>query len=129
MKTKELIRPIPATWWLRNRYVALFMLREVTSFFVLGYTIFLLALLSKVNRGPEVFAAFAEGLRSPTSVVLHLTVLAFVVYHSVTSFNAAPEIMVMRHGEDKVAPGLVIGVNYLLWAVFSVIIFVLAMWA
>lgn len=128
MKTKEYIRPIPSTWWMRNRHVALFMLRELTSFFVLGYALFLLVLLSKANRGPEVFHEFAEGLRSPVSVVLHLIVLAFVVYHSITSFNAAPEIMVVHHGEERVPPAVVIGGNYALWAVVSVVILVVALW-
>ncbi len=127
-KTKEYIRPIPATWWLRNRHVALFMLRELTAFFVLGYALFLMVLLAKANRGWDVFRDFAEGLTSPVSILLHLIVLAFVVYHSVTSFNAAPEIMVVQRGEERVPPAVVIGGNYVLWAVVTLVVLLIAVW-
>ena len=51
MKTKEYIRPMPATWWLHNRQVIQFMLREMSSFFVLGFAIFLLVLLYAATEG------------------------------------------------------------------------------
>src|SRR5262249_41306397 len=129
MKTKEYIRPMPATWWLHNRHLFLFMLRELSSVFVAGYAVFLMVLLWRFNLGREAFHRFFEALRSPWSVLLHLAALAFVVYHSVTSFNAAPVIMTVWRGEEKLAPALIVGLNYALWLALSVLVLAAALWA
>ena len=54
--------------------------------------------------------------------------LAFVLVHSITSFNAAPTIMAPRWGEDKIDPRIIIAANYGLWLIVSllVLIFVLS---
>jgi fumarate reductase subunit C len=128
MKTKEYIRPIPATWWLHNRHVLLFMIRELTSLFVAGYAIFLLILLYRFRSGAEAFHQFYEGLRTPGSAMLHIVALVFVVYHSITSFNAAPQIMVVRRGEDAVSPFVIAGANYLMWLILSGLVLLAVFW-
>src|SRR5262245_40060333 len=128
MKTKEYIRPMPVTWWLHNRHLTLFMVRELSSIFVAGYAVFLLVLLYRAGQGREQFDAFFQALRSPGMIALHLVALAFVVYHSITSFNAAPPIMVVRRGEEKVSPTLIVGANYAMWLVVSVLVFAAAVW-
>lgn len=127
MRTKEYRRPMKATWWMHNRHVFLFMVRELTSVFVFGYAVFLLVLLYRSNHSREAFDAFFERLRSPGSVVLHLVALAMVAYHSVTSFNAAPQIMVVQRGEDRVPPGVIVGGNYALWLIVSVVVLILVL--
>src|SRR5260370_36838972 len=62
MKTKELVRPMPAAWFLHNRHLLKFMIRELTSFFVLAFAIFLLILLYEANRGGEEFRKFYVGV-------------------------------------------------------------------
>ncbi len=128
VKTKEYVRPMPATWWLHNRHLTLFMLRELSSVFVAGYAVFLLVLVLRRGQGPEAFHAFFETLKTPLSLLLHLVALAFVVYHSVTSFNAAPVIMTVWRGEEKVSAGLIVGANYALWILVSVLVWVAAFW-
>src|SRR5207237_7688218 len=87
MKTKEYIRPMPATWFLHNRHLVIYALRELTSFFVAGYAIFLMVVLVYANRGRGSFGNFfREVLQSTPALVLHLIVLAFVLFHSATSF-------------------------------------------
>src|SRR5947209_17002531 len=98
MKGKEYIRPMPATWWMHNRQVLLFMIRELTAVFVVGYAIFLMVLLYRIGQGPGSFHDFFESLKSPVSVVLHLLALLFVVYHSLTSWFAAPVLVVVYKG-------------------------------
>jgi fumarate reductase subunit C len=127
-KTKELHRPMSPTWWLHNRYVFLFLIRELTSFFVLGYAIFLLVMLYRFRQGEDAFQQFVAGLRSPLSIFLQLLALAFVIYHSVTSFNAAPTIMPVQRGDEKVDPALIVGANYALWVVATIVILVIAFW-
>lgn len=127
MKTKEYIRPMPATWWLHNRQVLMFMLRELSSVFVAGYAIFLMVLLWRFGQGREAFHAFFQAVQSPASIGLQLVALVFVAYHSVTSFNAAPVIMTVWRGEEKIPPALIIGPNYALWLILSVLILWLAL--
>jgi fumarate reductase subunit C len=119
-KTKEYIRPMPATWWLHNYHLVLFMVRELTSLFVAGYAIFLLVLLYFRFSNQE--AAFSEVLKSPVSIVCQVIALAFVVFHSVTWFNLTPKAVILWRGEEKVSPAVIAGAHYALWAVVSLII-------
>jgi fumarate reductase subunit C len=123
MKTKEYIRPMPATWFLHNRHLVIYAFRELTSFFVAGYAIFLIVALAYANQGRGAFGNFFQTvLRSWTSLMLHLLVLAFVVFHSMTSFNGMGRVMVIRRGEERVSPILIAEVNYGLWLIVSALI-------
>jgi fumarate reductase subunit C len=129
VKTKEYVRTMHWTWWLHNRQLTLFMIRELSSVFVGAYAIYLLAMLYSFGQGRQAAHAFFQALRSPASIALQLLALLFVAYHSITSFNAAPVLMVVWRGDEKVNPNLIIGANYLLWLVLSVLVFVAAFWA
>jgi fumarate reductase subunit C len=109
---------MPATWWLHNSYLKLFMIRELTSLFVAGYAVFLLILISKVGDP----AAFAELLHSPGSLIFQIVALPFVVFHSVTWFNLTPKALVMFRGEERVPPVWIAGAHYALWAMVSIVI-------
>src|SRR5262245_42254181 len=116
MKGKEYIRPIKATWWLHNRHLTLFMLREVTSLFVLGYAIFLIYLLHQSNNTRTVFHDFFQSvLLCKWCIAFQLIALVFVLYHTVTTIHAAPVLMVIQRGEERVSPQLIILGNYLAW--------------
>ena len=129
MKTKEYIRPMPATWWLHNRYLLLFMVRELTAVFVGGYAVFLLLLLYRFSQGEEPFHYFfVNTLQNPWVIALHVVALVFVGYHSVTSCNAAPVLMVIWRGEEKVDPKLIVKANYTLWLIVSLVILLIALW-
>jgi fumarate reductase subunit C len=128
MKTKELIRPMPVTWFLHNRHLMRFMIRELTSFFVLAFAIFLMVLLYEANRGVGPFEDFyANVVQSAWMKAFLWLCLAFVLFHSVTSFNAAPTIMAPRWGEDKIDPRIIIGANYGLWFIVSLIILIIVL--
>jgi fumarate reductase subunit C len=128
MKTKELIRPMPATWFLHNRHLMRFMIRELTSFFVLAFAVFLMVLLYEVNRRGQHFQRFyVDVIQSGWMKVFLWFCLAFVLFHSVTSFNAAPTIMAPRWGEDKIDPRIIIGANYGLWFIVSLTILIIVL--
>src|SRR5262249_39337466 len=122
MKGKEYLRPTSANWWMQKRSYTQFMLRELTAVFVAGYALFLLVLLYRVHQGLVAFTAFAVGLVSPVSIVLHVVALAMALYHTFTWFNLTPKAMVVWRGEEKVNPMLIAGVNYVAWAVVSALI-------
>ncbi len=127
MKGKEYVRPMPSTWWLQKKSYTLFMLREVTALFVAGYAIFLIVLVARAGQGEAVFTAFAQGLKSPLSIGLHLLVLLMSIYHSVTWFSATPKVLVFWRGDERVSPSIVAGWHYAAWAVVSVIVAGLAL--
>lgn len=114
--------PVPNTWWLKRTPYVLFMVRELTSIFVAGYCVFLLVMISKLGRGPDSYSSLITALESPTSVVLHLISLAFVLYHTITWFNLTPKILVLYRGEDRIPQSVVAGTFYAGWAVVSLII-------
>jgi fumarate reductase subunit C len=126
MKTKEYRRPMPATWWLHNRYLTLFMIRELTAVFVAGYAVFLLVMLYRYGQGPDAFHNFYVALQSPLSILLHLIALAFIVFHTVTWLNLTPKVVILWRGEEKVSPALIIGAHYGMWLVLSILVLILA---
>jgi fumarate reductase subunit C len=125
-KTKEYVRPIPLTWWLKQPAYTRFMIRDVTSIFIAGYCLFLMVLMYRAGQGPDSFQAFYDSLSRPFSVVLHLIALVFAVYHSVTFFNLTPRVMVVFRGDEKVPEAAIAGAHYAAWAVVSIILIVLA---
>jgi fumarate reductase subunit C len=122
MSTKEYIRPMPATWWLRNHHLTLFMIRELTSLFVAGYTVFLMVMLYRYHQGGNHWTEFFETLGRPESIILQLIALIFVVFHSITWFNLTPQIVIVWRGEDKVSPLAIAGGHYALWLIVSIIV-------
>ena len=126
-KSKELIRPMPINWWLKNPAYIKFMLRDVTSVFIAGYCVFLMVLMSRAAVGGDTFRAFYDKLASPLSLVLHLIVLAFACYHSVTFFNLTPRVIVLFQGDEKVPDHLIAGAHYAAWLVVSLALIVLVL--
>ena len=115
-------RPVSNTWWLKRKPYILFMIRELTSVFVAGYCIFLLALVYKLTQGAETYGNFISALKLPSSIVLHFITLAFVLYHTITWFNLTPKILVLYRGEERIPQGLVAGMFYAGWVLVSVIL-------
>jgi fumarate reductase subunit C len=96
------------------------MLREFSSVFVAIYAIWFLLLLRKISEGPEAYAAFLEGLRSPLAILYHFLALAFALLHTITWFHLTPQAMPVRRGEERVPASLIILPNYLAWLAVSV---------
>ena len=115
-------RPVSNTLWLKRKRYILFMIRELTSVFVAGYCIFLLALVYKLTQGAETYGNFISALKLPSSIVLHFITLAFVLYHTITWFNLTPKILVLYRGEERIPQGLVAGTFYAGWVLVSVIL-------
>ena len=120
MKTLE--RPMPATWWLERKPYFLYMVREATSFFVAAYAVVLLVMLHRLSQGPEAYAAFLEGLKSPLAILFHVVALAFALFHTVTWFQSTPKAIAIWQGEKRLPAPFLIIPNYVAWVVVSVIL-------
>lgn len=116
---------MPFDWWLKKPAYTWFMIRDVTSVFIAVYCIFLMYLLYRANHAAS-FASFYQSLAHPVSIVLHLIALAFATYHSITFFNLTPRVIVVFRGDEKVPESAIAAGHYALWAVVSLILFIIA---
>lgn len=121
MRPIEYVHTFPANWWLRKGTYFLFMVRELTSLFVLGYVVFLLVLVALADD-PASFSQLFETLQSPWSVTLHLVALAMVIFHAITWINLTPKVLVVWLGEERVPPFMIAGSNFVAWLVTSAVV-------
>ena len=111
-----------ATWWLKRPSYVLFMLREFSCVFVGAYAVWFLMLLKRLSEGPEAYAAFLEGLRSPAAILFHVVALAFALLHTITWFQAAPRAVAVWRGEERLSDAKIILPNYAVWIVVSALL-------
>ena len=114
-KSKEYIRPMPSNWWLKRRSYFLFMVRELTCVFVGGYALFLLVLASRLGDA----VGFVALLKNPLVVVLQLIALPMVLYHTVTWFQAAAKIQVVKLGSWTMPGWMMTAGALVAWAILS----------
>ena len=121
------VREVPrVTWFLRGPRYVRYMLREITCLFVGGYMALVVIGLARLAEGQAAWEGFLQALRQPASVAFLAAALAFSAYHSVTWFNLTPKALPVQVGESFV-PGFVIaGLHYAAWAIFSLVVLVLA---
>ena len=116
-------RPISSTpWWLSKRTYVLFMLRELTSVLIAAFLVVYLIQLAQLAQGAEAYTAFVERLASPGWIIFHLLVFIAALYHSITWFNLTPQVIIVRRGEEQVAPIFIAGSHYVAWLAVSVVI-------
>jgi len=127
-RTPVFVRKVRRFWWLDTVPFRRFVLRELTSVFVAVYSVILLLFLLALSRGREAYEGFLRWLDLPGIVVLHVVILAAVLYHTVTSIQLASQIQEVRLG-GKVLPrtflaaGLAAG-----WVVASAVVAYLHVW-
>jgi fumarate reductase subunit C len=112
-------RRVSVWWWLRNPTYTGFVLRELTSVFVIFFAAVLLWQLRALVQGPEAHAHFLARLGTPFFLALHCVAFAFVLFHAVTWFNLAPKAMVVRVRGKRVPDWIVVGLNYAAWLSLS----------
>jgi fumarate reductase subunit C len=119
---KQYVRPMPALWWTKRPSYFWFMLRELSSGFLAGYAVFLMYLLS---RGKDLLALHnsLEALKSPLSIALHLVVLFFALLNTITTFNLTPKMLVIQKGEERTPDKTISTLHYLVWAIVSLVLF------
>ena len=113
---------MPVTWWLGRPGYIRFMIREVTSVFIAIFLVELLVLIYKIGQGPQAYAEMVAKLQSPGWIVFNVVALAFALYHTVTWFKLTGVVQVVRLGDRKVPPGLVVAGAFVAWGVVSVFI-------
>jgi fumarate reductase subunit C len=120
-KAKEYNRPVSATWWMKRPSYTRFIIRELTGIVLAGYAVFLIYLMMQA-KDPARFNAMIESLKSPLNIGLHLIVLFFALFHSITFFDLTPRALRVHRGEARVPDGAIAGAHYAAWAVASIIV-------
>jgi len=117
------LRPRVSTyWWLQKPAYLRFILREGSCMFVGWFTVYLLLLLDAVLEGPLAYEVFLAWSGTPWVLALNVVTLAFVVFHAITFFQAAPQAIVVRLGRTRVPPRAVLLGHYAGWVAVSAIV-------
>lgn len=116
-------RPRVSTyWWLSRRSYLAFILRELSSIFVVWFVVYLLLLVRAVSQGDASYRQFLDWSARAPVLLLNVVTLFFLVYHSITWFNLAPQAMVVHVGPRRVPALVIAGSNYLAWVLTSAIL-------
>ncbi|MEE2658543.1 MAG: fumarate reductase subunit C [Candidatus Latescibacterota bacterium] len=107
------------TWWLKKRSYFLFMMRELSSVFVAAFALLLLYELFLLSKGPEVYGLFQESLRRPGFILFYVVAFVFSVYHTVTWFQAAAKIQVVKLGSWTMPGWMMTAGALVAWAILS----------
>jgi fumarate reductase subunit C len=113
------VRPITSEWIFRHPRYLKYMVREFSCLFIGAWTLMLVCALGRLSEGPEAWARFLEGLKSPLIVAFHVVALAFAVYHSYTWFQLTPKALPLQVGEKFLPDGVISGAHFAAWAVLS----------
>ena len=98
-------RHVSTYWWLESRSYFAFILREASCLFVAWFVVYLLLLVRAVLQGRgQLPGSSWPGRRRRAILALNVVSFAFLVFHAVTFFDAAPQAMVVHVGAPRV-PG------------------------
>ncbi|MBC8337449.1 MAG: fumarate reductase subunit C [Alphaproteobacteria bacterium] len=126
MTNPPYIRPIPASWWLRQGRYVRYMIREATCLFIGLHALVLLVGVYRLSQGRDAFDAFLAALWSPAGQVMGAVIVLMAVVHSVTWFNLTPKAMPLWIGDRKVPGWIIVGGHYGGWIVVSAVVLFLA---
>lgn len=121
-RPQHLPRPLGGGWVFTKKSWFLFFLREITCIFVGLFALLTILLVRAVAQGPEAYADFLLWLAKPWAVAFHLISLAFLVFHTVTWFVAAPKAMRPRVGGRLVPARAIVAGHYAAWFAVSVVL-------
>jgi len=80
-------------WWRRDPFFVRYMIREATALIVAAYALVLLAGVLCLAQGEAAWNGWLAQLRSPVSIVLHVLMLAAMIYHTYSWFEIMPKTM------------------------------------
>ena len=127
-QTPVFVRKVRRFWWLETAPFRRFVIRELTSVFVAVYSVILLLFLLALSRGQAAYEGFLRWLDLPGIVVLHVVILAAVLYHTVTSIQLASQIQEVRLGGKALPPSFLAGGLAAGWVVASAVVASLHVW-
>ena len=86
------------------------------------FVVFTLLQIHALKQGAESYQRFQEWSTNPVVLIVNVVALFFVIFHSITWFNLAPQAMVVRLRGKRVPAAWIAGPNYAAWAVASALV-------
>ena len=105
-------RTMSTWWWTRKRSYFVFVMRELSSFFVAWFVAFLLVLIASVGRSESAYQDFLDWAAAPWVVAINVVASAFLLLHVVTWFDLTPKAMDVRIRGQKAPPVLIVASQY-----------------
>lgn len=127
-KRKPYVKPMTASWFLKNRFHTLYMVREGTSIFVGLYSLILLWGLAALVKGEAAWNMWLGHLQNPIYMVFHVIALVACLYHAITWFSLAPKAMHLQKGDQKLTDKPVVIAHYVTFVVATVVIIGFVAW-
>lgn len=119
-KYPEFRKKVTLGWWLANRRYTAYMLRELTSFFILVFSLLYIYQLSVLaSRNAAAYSSFLTLLRNPVMVGFSIVTLVFCLYHSFTWFYLIGKVQPVRIGRWTTTPIMSLAVNTVVLGVVS----------
>lgn len=119
-KYPEFRRKLSLGWWLSNRRYTAYMFRELTSFFIMVFSLLYIYQLSVlVSRNTAAYSSYLGLLRNPVMVLFSTITLAFCLYHSFTWFYLIGKVQPVKIGKRTTTPVMALVVSTILMAAVS----------
>ncbi len=121
MSRQPYVRPISTTtWYMRNGRYKVYMLRELTSFLVVFYSLLTICALSALADSAERWHSFISSQQGTGMMIFHgLALLYFLFFQTFPWFKLAPKAMPVQIGENKLPDSYIIIGHYVAWVVLS----------
>jgi fumarate reductase subunit C len=114
-------------WWRRDPFFLRYMGREATAVAVAAYALVLLTGLWSLARGEAPFNAWVLAMQSAPAIVLHLVLLAAMVYHAVSWFEIMPKTLPMLFVRgERVQARTITGAGFVAVVIASIALLALA---
>jgi len=112
---------------MRNGRYKVYVLRELSSFLVVFYSVLTILALSALADSQERWNAWMASQQSTGMVIFHaLALLYFLFFQTFPWFKLAPKAMPVQLGDKKLPGAYIIVGHYVAWVVISLFIFWLA---
>jgi len=119
-KYPEFRKKLSLGWWLSNRHYTAYMLRELTSFFIMIFSLLYIYQLSVLaSRNAAAYNSYLGLLRNPVMILFSTIILAFCLYHSFTWFYLTGKVQPVKIGKRTTTPVMSLVVNTVLMAAVS----------
>ena len=112
------------SWWLRQKRYLRYMMRELSSLFIGGFTLLMISGVYRLSESEAAYTQWLNGLWNNLTI-LSVIIFIFSVYHSYTWFIVTPKAMPLKFAGKRVASWIIIGAHLLLWFVCSLVIWLL----
>lgn len=121
-KRRPYQQTLTRTWWTKRKGYRAYMIRELTSIFVLLFSIELYFALFFLVKGEQSWMAFLNVIQSPAGLLINGAILIATLWHTVTWFQLTPITMPFRVKGKKVSENAIIGAHYGLLLVISLLV-------